>query len=117
MTPTTPPVPLPPTITRPSVLYQRVSPSSYGSDAYLLSTGPDSAFVIVFPGGISHHAWSGQYSGGDSVLHFRYNAWSGGGTLGATGFLHGDTLLLKYNTIMQMTDFEDGVYVRAKSFP
>lgn len=109
MMPTSPPV-----ITAPDVLYQRVSPLSYGaSDAYWLSAGADSTFVIVFPDGTTHRGWSGRYTRADSVLVFRYNAWSAAGELSARGTLRGDTLLLEYNPLMQMTDFEDGVYVRA----
>jgi hypothetical protein len=51
------------------------------------------------------------------VLVFHYNAWSAAGALGARGTLRGDTLLLRYNIIMQLTDFEDGVYVRVPPTP
>jgi hypothetical protein len=111
------PPPWAPTITGPAVLYQRVSSARYGSDAYLLSLGPDSAFVIVLPGGGTHWAWSGTYGRADSVLVFRYNAWNAAGESSARGTLRGDTLLLRYNDIMQMTDWEDGVYVRAPRAP
>jgi hypothetical protein len=106
--------------TAPGVLYQRVSPLplSYGaSDAYWLSSGADSTFLIVFPDGTTHWGWSGRYTRADSVLRFRYNAWSAGGELSARGIVRGDTLVLAYNPIMQMTDFEDGVYVRTPRTP
>jgi hypothetical protein len=112
------PVPQPPpvpSITGPSVLYARVSPSSYpgGGDSYLLSLGADSAFVIVWGGGVTYPGWAGRYQRADSVLVFHYDAWSSAGGLEGRGTLRGDTLFLRYNSIMQMTDFEDGVYVRA----
>ena len=115
-TPVTPPPPPPaPTITGPAVLYQRVSPLSHGpSDAYLLSSGTDSTFVMIFPGGGTHWAWSGRYGReGDSVLVFRYHAYGTAGEPAARGTLRGDTLLLRYGGHMQLTDFEDGVYVGA----
>jgi hypothetical protein len=99
------------------VRYQRVSPARYGSDAYVLSLGADSAFVIVFADGSRHGGWSGRYARTDSVIFFRYNAWSTAGALDARGTLRGDTLLVQYNTVMQLTDFEDGVYVRAPGTP
>ena len=40
-----------------------------------------------------------------------------GGRVGARGTLRGDTLLLRYNRVMNMTDFEDGVYVRVPPTP
>ena len=51
------------------------------------------------------------------MLAFHYNAWSAAGELGARGTLRGDTLLLRYNRVMHMTDFEDGVYVRVPPTP
>jgi hypothetical protein len=114
ITPPTLPQPAP-TITGPAVLYQRISDSSYGSDAYLLSLGSDSAFVIVFPGGATYGGWSGRYhrADGDSVLLFTYKGSSGS----ALGTLRGDTLLLKYDDVMWLTDFESGVYVKAGVTP
>jgi hypothetical protein len=111
-----------PTIAGPSVLYQRVSSMQFGTtDAYLLSLGIDSAFTILYPGpgGVSYWAWSGRYqrAEGDSVLVFHYNAWSLAGELAARGTVRGDTLLLEYNDIMAMTDFESGVYVKARFNP
>jgi hypothetical protein len=99
------------------VRFQRVSPARYGSDAYVLSLGADSAFVVVFADGSSSGGWSGRYERADSVIVFHYNAWSAAGELGARGTLRGDTLLVRYNDIMQLTDFEDGVYVRAPGTP
>jgi hypothetical protein len=102
----------PPTIAGAAVLYRRVSPLSYGSAvSYLLSRDADSAFTIIFPDGSKSWAWSGRYERADSVLTFHYNARSGAGEFGARGIIHGDTLFLRYNVLMQLTDFEDGVYI------
>lgn len=118
--PTIPPPspPQAPSIPEPTVRYERVTPLSYGaSDAYLLSLSADSTFAIIFPNGRTFAAWSGRYSRSDSVLTFRYVAWSAAGELLARGTIRGDTLLLRYNTIMQLTDFEDGDYVRVSVGP
>lgn len=109
--------PPPPTINGPSALYRRTTPATYGSDAYALSLGADSAFVIIFPQGDRYWGWAGRYERADSVVVFHYNAWSAAGDLSARATIRGDTLLLRYNSIMQMTDFEDGVYVRDRSAP
>ncbi len=118
ITPITPatPTPQPPTITGPAVLYQRISPQlSYGSaDAYLLSLGPDSAFTIIFPIGTESAGWSGRYARAGSLLAFLFKAWSAAGPLEAGGTVRGDTLFLRYNTLMQLTGFEDGVYLESR---
>jgi hypothetical protein len=51
------------------------------------------------------------------VLVFHYNASRVAGEFAARGTLRGDTLLLRYNRVMHMTDFEDGVYVRSRGTP
>ncbi len=109
-----------PSTAGPGVLYQRVSEPalSYGvSDAYWLSSDVDSTFVMIFPDGRTHWGWSGRYSRADSVLVFRYNGWSAAGELAARGVVRGDTLVLAYNHVMHLTDFADGVYVRAPARP
>ena len=99
-------------------LYQRISPSRYGvTDAYLLAPGAENAFVIIFDGGTTYPGWSGRYTRADSVLVFRYDAWSAAGEYAARGTLRGDTLLIRYNEAMRWADFEDGVYVRAPVTP
>lgn len=107
-----PPPPTLPTITAPSALFRRITPASYGSDSYLLSLAADSAFILIFPNGEMYGAWSGRYERADSVLIFHFQGPSPAGELTARGTLRGDTLLLRYDELMQMTDFEDGVYVR-----
>jgi hypothetical protein len=109
------PAPLPPapTISGPAVLYERRSPSAFGwTDAYLLSTGADSTFLIVGPRNETSWALAGRYARADSVLTFRYNGWNVQGPWEARGIVRGDSLILRYNAVMIGSDFEDGVYVR-----
>jgi hypothetical protein len=56
--------------------------------------------------------YRGRYTETDSVIRFEWDAWSAAGPWGATGTLDGDSLTVRYNLIMQLTDFEDAVYVR-----
>jgi hypothetical protein len=120
ITPALPPPPpnspATPADTSPDALYQRVSPLSYGtSDAYWLSSsGGNGTFQMILPDGLSLWPWAGRYTRADSVLVFRYNAWSAAGELTARGIVRGDTLVLRYDGIMQMMDFQDGVYVRPR---
>lgn len=67
------------------------------------------AFVLQYPSA----EYRGRYTEANSVVTFHWEGWSVAGPWGATGELHGDALSVRYNLIMQLTDFEDAVYVRA----
>ena len=56
--------------------------------------------------------YRGRYARTDARITFDWDGWSIAGPWGATGTLSGDTLRVEYNTIMQATDFVDGMYVR-----
>ena len=56
--------------------------------------------------------YRGRYTRTDARITFDWDGWSIAGPWGATGTLSGDTLRVEYNTIMQATDFVDGMYVR-----
>jgi hypothetical protein len=58
--------------------------------------------------------YRGWYSEVDSLVTFTWEGWSTAGPWGATGTLIGDSLAVKYNIIMALSDFEDGLYVRKK---
>ena len=55
--------------------------------------------------------YRGAYTATDSEIVFHWEGWSVAGPWEATGTLTVDMLTVKYNLIMQMTDFEDAVYV------
>lgn len=59
--------------------------------------------------GWSYH---GSYTVTADVIVFEWDWWSAAGPWGATGTLEGDTLTIRYNQLMGLYDFEDGVYVR-----
>jgi TolB protein len=96
-----PPVAPPPTPpgARPGGTYR--SPSS----RYILYE--DSTFALQY----SHIArpYTGRYSIADSLITLDFDAKAG--QWQATGTLRGDSLTVKYNTDMMLSDFEDGVYV------
>jgi hypothetical protein len=45
------------------------------------------------------------------VINFDWDGWSAAGSWGETGSIDGTSLTFHYNLIMQLTDFEDAVYV------
>src|SRR5262245_61807059 len=57
----------------------------------------------------------GTYQDTNGVLTFRWQGWSIAGPWGATGSLQGDSLAVKYNDIMTLSDFEDAVYTETTS--
>lgn len=74
-----------------------------------------SRFVLYDNGAfVLEYAGLGEYRGGytrsDGVLAFEWEGWSTAGPWGATGTLVGDSLRVEYNTVMQLSDFEDAVY-------
>ena len=67
------------------------------------------AFVLKYddPGG----EYRGGYTETNGDITFDWEGWSVAGPWGATGTLADETLTVRYNFIMMMTDFEDAVYV------
>lgn len=68
-------------------------------------------FANVHSGDI--YTYSGQYQEGQGAINFDWDGASTAGAWGATGRLDGASLRIRYNTTMQLTDFEDALYVRA----
>jgi hypothetical protein len=71
------------------------------------------AFVLQFFGRVVVE-YRGRYTEADGDVIFEWEGWSVAGPWGATGSLSGDALSVRYNIIMQMSDFEDGVYRRER---
>jgi hypothetical protein len=79
---------------------------------------PTSQFVLYDDGGFVMQYLSigadyrGGYTEANGAVSFAWEGWSVAGSWGATGTLQGDSLTVHYNSIMQLTDFADAVYVR-----
>jgi hypothetical protein len=56
--------------------------------------------------------YRGTYTTSDGVVTFNWEGWSVAGPWGAEATLSGDVLSVRYNLIMQLTDFEDANYTR-----
>lgn len=72
----------------------------------------DSTFTLQFADAARPFEYQGRYTRADSTITFDWDGWSLAGPWGATGTLSGDSLAVKYNVIMMLTDFVDGTYVR-----
>ena len=59
-------------------------------------------------------SYAGRYSRSDSVMTFTWDGWSTAGPWGSTGTLRGDTLAVRYNVVMMLSDFIDGDYVLSR---
>ena len=77
-----------------------------------------SEFVLYDNGAFVLRGAVGQYRGGysetDGALTFDWQGWSVAGPWSATGTVAGDSLTIRYNVIMEMTDFQSAVYVLAR---
>ena len=77
----------------------------YGEGVFSLEyTRPDWGFF----------EYRGHYSRADSSIAFSFDGWSIAGPWLATGIVRRDSsIVVRYNVIMQLSDFEDGVYKSA----
>ena len=99
----------------PAPLYDELTPyhgSTLPSRYVLFNDGKFQLQFSSYRFGIFSYA--GRYSRTDSVITFTWDGWSTAGPWGSTGTLRGDTLSVRYNMIMMLTDFIDGDYVRSR---
>lgn len=112
-----PPGPLPPVPGFPPVagaagIYDRISASFIpGGSRYVLNDDSRFSLQYVRPDW-GFFEYRGKYSRSGSLLTFDFDASNLAGAWQADGIVSGDSLIVKYNIVMQLADFEDGVYVR-----
>ena len=70
------------------------------------------AFVLGYDG---LGDYRGGYTESNGVVSFDWEGWSVAGPWGASGTLEKRSLTIQFNFIMQLTDFEDAVYLLAPS--
>ena len=56
-------------------------------------------------------SYRGAYTEANGVVTFEWEGWSAAGRWAATGTLDGDALMVRYNIVMNMSDFDDAGYV------
>ena len=116
--PGSPPAPRPtggyPSITGPArVFVYRDSPFPRVASYTLASRFvlyDDGRFALQYENPIGEYL--GTYSTSNDVVTFTWEGWSVAGPWGAQATLSRDVLSVRYNLIMQLTDFEDADYVR-----
>lgn len=111
---TTPPPANSPQPSGPSRIFAFDHPLSYSVSEYTKRSRFDlydnGAFVLEFPICSCPGAYRGTYKNANGILTFEWEGWSVAGPWSASGTLRGDTLTVTYNTVMQLSDFEDAVY-------
>ena len=90
-------------------LANRVSDYTIHSRFVLYDNG---GFVLQFPT-VAGDGYRGGYTEVNGAVTFEWEGWNPTGPWGAAGMLNGNSLTVRYNSIMQGTDFEDAVYMLA----
>lgn len=113
-----------PSVTNPPVTNSRLSGPlrafSFASQiAYPVSHSTQQSSVRLYDNGAfaldySSGSYVGSYTERDGSVVFEWEAGSMGGAWGATGKLSGETLAIRYNAVMQLSDFEDAIYLRVR---
>jgi hypothetical protein len=114
--PTTPTPPAKPSPSPPSVeaIYDRVTSSFFGDSRYAIYA--DDTFSLQYL--TLYVDYSGRYSRTDSTIKFAFDGANSAGPWFASGIIRGDsTLIVTYNLVMGLADFEDGVYRSAAPLP
>lgn len=89
-------------------IYDRTSSSAIpGNSRYVIYENGTFSLQYVSPVW-GFFEYPGRYSRTDSAITFQFDA--NGGTWLADGIVAGDSLTVKYNEDMNMSDFEDGTY-------
>jgi hypothetical protein len=58
--------------------------------------------------------YRGTYKEANGVITFEWEGWSTAGPWGAAGSLTDEALTVRYNLIMQLSDFDDAVYTAVR---
>lgn len=110
--PTGPPRPDFPPVADPVGIYDRVTHSYVpGSSRYVFYGDSTFSLQYVRPDW-GFFEYRGRYARAGSRLAFDFDDENSAGAWLADGSVHGDSLVVTYNLIMMLADFEDGLYVR-----
>jgi hypothetical protein len=74
----------------------------------------DGTFSLQYLYSLGQHEYKGTYSEAGGVMTFQWEGWSAAGSWGAMAELRDDSLTVRYNFIMEMTDFENAIYRKEK---
>ena len=94
-----------------ATIYDRTSSSSIpGKSRYIVYDNGTFSLQYVTPA-FGFFEYVGRYTRQDSAIAFQFD--DNGGIWVADGISAGDSLTVKYNHDMLMSDFEDGVYTQS----
>lgn len=74
----------------------------------------DGTFALQYLRSAGAFEYRGTYTDANGLITFQWEGWSTAGPWGATGSLSDDSLTVRYNPIMELTDFENAVYLRTQ---
>ena len=120
--PARPPVRMPrrgfPAVSRPARVYVAVDWPTYPIHGSPLASRyvlyDDGTFALQYSSAnYPFFEYRGTHTEANGLITFNWEGWSSAGPWGATGSLSDDALSVRYNLVMQLSDFEDGVYLRA----
>ena len=80
-----------------------------------LVLGSDGRFALV--SGQNGYPYRGWFTQSGNQVTFQWEGVSRAGPWGAEGVINDGALTMRYNLVMQMTDFEDAVYALVSSEP
>lgn len=108
-----------PEVSRPARVYVAVSSPYYPMHGSPLASRyvlyDDGTFALQYSSAnYPFFEYRGTYAEADTDIRFNWEGWSVAGPWGATASVAGDSLTVRYNLIMQLSDFEDGVYIRTR---
>jgi len=114
--PTANPAPTPPPLSGSARIFSFEHELSSGASDYTKTSRfvlyDNGAFALQYRTCNCGGEYRGRYTEARGVITFEWDGWSVAGPWGASGTLQGDTLTVRYNQIMQLTDFEDAAYLR-----
>jgi hypothetical protein len=117
-----PPLPAPgsdfPAVLRPARIYLFASELSYPVSDYTRTSRfvlyDDGSFALQYLQSLGSFEYRGKYTEANGLITFEWEGWSAAGPWGATGSRSDDSLSVRYNVIMELTDFENAVYRRTQ---
>jgi len=107
------PKPIVPTPSTPAILgiYDRLTPSVIvGTSRYVLYQ--DSSFALEYNTGGASYRYPGRFTRADSLVRFTFTVPVTAEPWVADAILKGDVLAVQYNTLMVLSDCENGEYLR-----
>jgi hypothetical protein len=91
-------------------IYDRLTPSVFvGTSRYVLYQ--DSSFALEYVAGATYR-YPGRFTRSDSLVRFNFTVPAASEPWIANAVLRGTVLAIQYNTLMLLSDFENGEYLR-----